>query len=288
MYDAYKYKNNCGQRGLRLLIIVVFDGKMAWHLQVCYKSFILAKNSRSKLFMEVKELEKLIREKEGSLSLAFPALMRKVYVWMTLALVITGITAYGVASSPNIMMWLVQKPAILWGLIIAELALVLTVSAAINRLSLTTATLLFVLYSVLNGATLSLIFMVYTLTSIASVFFITAGTFGVMAAYGYFTKRDLTSLGKLLLMALIGLIIASVVNIFFVKSSGFDLIVSYIGVLIFVGLTAYDTQKIKQMLALQTDMGEGAQKIALMGALSLYLDFINLFLHLLRIFGSRE
>ena len=160
--------------------------------------------------MEVKELEKLIREKEGSLSLAFPALMRKVYVWMTLALVITGITAYGVASSPNIMMWLVQKPAILWGLIIAELALVLTVSAAINRLSLTTATLLFVLYSVLNGATLSLIFMAYTLTSIASVFFITAGTFGVMAAYGYFTKRDLTSLGKLLLMALIGLIIASV------------------------------------------------------------------------------
>lgn len=274
--------------GVRLLIIVVFNGKMAWRLHVCHKSFILAQNSRSKLFMEVKELEKLIREKEGSLSLAFPALMRKVYVWMTLALVITGITAYGVASSPNIMMWLVQKPAILWGLIIAELALVLTVSAAINRLSLTTATLLFVLYSVLNGATLSLIFMAYTLTSIASVFFITAGTFGVMAAYGYFTKRDLTSLGKLLLMALIGLIIASVVNIFFVKSSGFDLIVSYIGVLIFVGLTAYDTQKIKQMLALQTDMGEGAQKIALMGALSLYLDFINLFLHLLRIFGSRE
>jgi len=271
-----------------LLIIVVFNGKMAWRLHVCYKSFILAKISRSKLFMEIKELEKLIREKEGSLSLAFPALMRKVYVWMTLALVITGITAYGVASSPNIMMWLVQKPAILWGLIIAELALVLTVSAAINRLSLTTATLLFVLYSVLNGATLSLIFMAYTLTSIASVFFITAGTFGVMAAYGYFTKRDLTSLGKLLLMALIGLIIASVVNIFFVKSSGFDLIVSYIGVLIFVGLTAYDTQKIKQMLALQTDMGEGAQKIALMGALSLYLDFINLFLYLLRIFGKRD
>ena len=99
---------------------------MAWRLHVCHKSFILAKNSRSKLFMEVKELEKLIREKEGSLSLAFPALMRKVYVWMTLALVITGITAYGVASSPNIMMWLVQTPAILWGLIIAELALVLT------------------------------------------------------------------------------------------------------------------------------------------------------------------
>lgn len=238
--------------------------------------------------MEVKELEKLIREKEGSLSLAFPALMRKVYVWMTLALVLTGITAYGVASSPSLMMTIIQTPAIMWGLIIAELAIVIAISAAINRLSLTTATLLFVLYSVLNGATFSLIFAVYTMSSIANVFFITAGTFGVMAAYGYFTKRDLSSLGRLLLMALIGLIIATLVNVFLVKSSGFDLILSYAGVLIFVGLTAYDTQKIKQMLAMQTDMGEGAQKVALLGALSLYLDFINLFLYLLRIFGRRE
>ena len=222
------------------------------------------------------------------MSLAFPALMRKVYVWMTLALVLTGITAYGVASSPSLMMTIYQTPAIMWGLIIAELAIVIAISAAINRLSLTTATLLFVLYSVLNGATLSLIFAVYTMSSIANVFFITAGTFGVMAAYGYFTKRDLSSWGKLLLMALIGLIIATLVNIFLVKSSGFDLILSYAGVLIFVGLTAYDTQKIKQMLAMQTDMDEGAQKVALLGALSLYLDFINLFLYLLRIFGRRE
>lgn len=238
--------------------------------------------------MEVNELDRLIREQEGSLSLAFPALMRKVYVWMTLALVLTGITAYGVASSPGLMMTIIQTPAIMWGLIIAELAIVIAISAAINRLSLTTATLLFVLYSVLNGATLSLIFAVYTMSSIANVFFITAGTFGVMAAYGYFTKRDLSSWGKLLLMALIGLIIATLVNVFLVKSSGFDLILSYAGVLIFVGLTAYDTQKIKQMLAMQTDMGEGAQKVALLGALSLYLDFINLFLYLLRIFGRRE
>lgn len=222
------------------------------------------------------------------MSLAFPALMRKVYVWMTLALVLTGITAYGVASSPGLMMTIFQTPAIMWGLIIAELAIVIAISAAINRLSLTTATLLFVLYSVLNGATLSLIFAVYTMSSIANVFFITAGTFGVMAAYGYFTKRDLSSWGRLLLMALIGLIIATLVNVFLVKSSGFDLILSYAGVLIFVGLTAYDTQKIKQMLAMQTDMGEGAQKVALLGALSLYLDFINLFLYLLRIFGRRE
>lgn len=238
--------------------------------------------------MEVKDLDKLIREQEGMLSLAFPALMRKVYVWMTLALVITGVTAYGVASSENLISWITQKPAILFGLIIAELALVFTVSAAINRLSLTFATLLFILYSVLNGATLSLIFKTYTLSSIANVFFITAGTFAAMAAYGYFTKRDLSSLGKIVLMALVGLIIATVVNVFFIKSSGFELIVSYIGVLIFVALTAYDTQKIKHMLALQTDMSEGAQKVALMGALSLYLDFINLFLYLLRIFGNRE
>lgn len=222
------------------------------------------------------------------MSLAFPALMRKVYVWMTLALVLTGITAFGVASSPSLMMTIIQTPAIMWGLIIAELAIVIAISAAINRLSLTTATLLFVLYSVLNGATFSLIFAVYTMSSIANVFFITAGTFGVMAAYGYFTKRDLSSWGRLLLMALIGLIIATLVNVFLVKSSGFDLILSYAGVLIFVGLTAYDTQKIKQMLAMQTDMGEGAQKVALLGALSLYLDFINLFLYLLRIFGRRE
>lgn len=238
--------------------------------------------------MEVNDLDRLIREQEGSLSLAFPALMRKVYVWMTLALVLTGITAFGVASSPSLMMTIIQTPAIMWGLIIAELAIVIAISAAINRLSLTTATLLFVLYSVLNGATFSLIFAVYTMSSIANVFFITAGTFGVMAAYGYFTKRDLSSWGKLLLMALIGLIIATLVNVFLVKSSGFDLILSYAGVLIFVGLTAYDTQKIKQMLAMQTDMGEGAQKVALLGALSLYLDFINLFLYLLRIFGRRE
>ena len=238
--------------------------------------------------MEVNDLDRLIREQEGSLTLAFPALMRKVYVWMTLALVLTGITAYGVASSPSLMMTIIPTPAIMWGLIIAELAIVIAISAAINRLSLTTATLLFVLYSVLNGATFSLIFAVYTMSSIANVFFITAGTFGVMAAYGYFTKRDLSSWGKLLLMALIGLIIATLVNVFLVKSSGFDLILSYAGVLIFVGLTAYDTQKIKQMLAMQTDMGEGAQKVALLGALSLYLDFINLFLYLLRIFGRRE
>jgi FtsH-binding integral membrane protein len=237
--------------------------------------------------MEEEELASLIREKEGSLSLAFPALMRKVYVWMTLAMVITGITAFGVASSPALLMAIVSNRILFWGLIIAEFALVFGISAGINRLSLTTATLLFILYSVINGATLSFIFIAYTMSSIANVFFITAGMFGVMAAVGYFTKKDLTSLGKILMMALIGLVIATVANIF-IGGQTFGLIVSYIGVIVFVGLTAYDSQKIKVMLATQTDGGETAQKLALLGALTLYLDFINLFLYLLRIFGGKN
>jgi len=230
----------------------------------------------------------MTRDRELSMSQAFPALMRKVYVWMTLALIITGVTAYGVANSPGVINAIYSNSAVMWGLIIAELALVIGISAAINRLSLATATLLFVLYSAINGVVLSSIFLVYTTSSIASVFFITAGTFAVMAFVGYTTKADLTSLGKILLMALIGLIIASLVNVFFLKSTGFDLIISYVGVLIFVGLMAYDSQKIKQMLMMAPDAGESSQKLALLGALSLYLDFINLFIYLLRILGKRE
>lgn len=230
----------------------------------------------------------MTRDRELSMSQAFPALMRKVYVWMTLALIITGVTAFGVANSPGVINAIYSNSAVMWGLIIAELALVIGISAAINRLSLATATLLFVLYSAINGVVLSSIFLVYTTSSIASVFFITAATFAVMAFVGYTTKADLTSLGKILLMALIGLIIASLVNVFFLKSTGFDLIISYVGVLIFVGLTAYDSQKIKQMLMMAPDAGESSQKLALLGALSLYLDFINLFIYLLRILGKRE
>ncbi len=223
--------------------------------------------------------------RERGLSGAFPALMRKVYTWMALALLITGITAFGVASSPTLLMTIMTSKGLMWGLIIAELALVFAISGAINRLSLGTATLLFIVYSVLNGTMLSSIFVIYQPMVIAKVFFITAGTFGVMAFYGYSTKRDLTSIGKILFMALVGLVIATVVNMF-LKSPGFDYILSYIGVAIFTGLTAWDTQKIKQMLQTQYDMSEGAQKIALLGALTLYLDFINLFLYLLRIFGG--
>ena len=224
-------------------------------------------------------------ERGWDVSEIFPVLMRKVYVWMTLALVITGFTAYGVATSPGILQAIYSNQILFWGLIIAELALVFGVSAAINRISLTMATLMFVLYSVINGALMSYIFLAYTASSVATVFFITAGTFGVMALIGYTTKTDLSSMGKILMMAVLGLIIATIVNMF-VKSSGLTLVLSYAGVLIFVGLTAYDTQKIKQMLMQAPDAGEGVQKIALLGALSLYLDFINLFIYLLRIFGK--
>ena len=175
----------------------------------------------------------------------------------------------------------------MWGLVIAEFALVIGISAAINRLSLATAILMFVAYSVINGALLSSIFIIYTASSITSVFFITAATFAVMALIGYTTKTDLTSVGKLLFMALIGLVIATIVNMF-IGSSTMTMICSYVGVLIFVGLTAYDSQKIKQMLQQSPDAGEASQKLALLGALSLYLDFINLFIYLLRIFGDRR
>ena len=228
-----------------------------------------------------------LRNKDYAMSTAFPALMRKVFVWMTLALAITGLTAYGVATSPTILSLIFSSKVTFFGLIIAEFALVFAISGAINRLSLSTATMLFILYSVINGATLSSIFFAFSVATIGKVFFITAGTFGAMALVGYTTKTDLTSMGKLLFMALLGIIIASVVNMF-VASSGLDLILSYVGVLVFVGLTAYDIQKIKQMCQAAPDAGESAQKLALIGALSLYLDFINLFLYLLRIFGNNR
>jgi len=234
--------------------------------------------------MELQEFEKVINAKEGYASLAFPKLMRKVYVWMTLALLITGITAYGVATSPNLALTIFQTPVLFWGLIIGEFALVIGVTAFIQRLSLPVATLLFILYSVVNGATLSCIFFAYPTAVIAKVFFITSATFAVTAIVGYTTRRDLSRLGGILTMALIGLIIATVVNLF-LHSSGLDILISYIGVGVFIGLTAWDSQRIKQMFLMAPDAGESMQKLALLGALELYLDFINLFLYLLRIFG---
>lgn len=234
--------------------------------------------------MEVQELEKIIRQQEMTNASTFKVLMRKVYLWMTLALMITGITAAGVANSPNILALIYSSQVVMWGIIIAEFSLVIYISARLEKLSLSTATTLFALYSILNGVMLSSIFLLYSTAIISKVFFITAGTFGVTALYGYATKKDLSSLGNILFMALIGLVIATVVNVF-MKSAMFDLILSYIGVIIFVGLTAWDSQKIKHMMMVQQNADESAQKLALIGALSLYLDFINLFLYLLRIFG---
>jgi len=224
---------------------------------------------------------------EEKAAVAFPALMRKVYVWMSMALVITGLTAWIVAHNASLLNLIYGNSAVIWILFIAEIGLVIGLSAAIHKLSLPVATLMFVIYSILNGAVFSSIFLVYTMSSIATVFFITAGTFAAMSVFGYVTKKDLTSMGKFLMMAVIGLIIATVVNLF-MKSSGMSMIISYAGVLIFVGLTAYDTQKIKNMCLQAPDTGETMQKLALLGALSLYLDFINLFIYLLRILGNRE
>lgn len=231
--------------------------------------------------------QSLSRDRQMEASLAFPTLMRKTYLWMAMALVITGLTAYVVATNAALTQFLFTHSSLIWVLFLAEIGLVIGLSAAIRKISLPTATLMFVAYAALNGITFSSLFFVYTMGSLASTFFITAGTFGAMSLVGFFTKADLSSMGKILLMALVGLIIASVVNIF-VGSSGLELLMTYVGVLIFVGLTAYDTQKIKQMFLSAPDASESTQKYAVLGALTLYLDFINLFLYLLRIFGRRD
>lgn len=215
-------------------------------------------------------------------------LMRSVYLWMTLALAITGFASFVVASSPMLLQAVFGNRLVFWGLIIAEFALVVMLSARIHKMTAPTATMMFIVYSLLNGVVLSSIFLFYTAQSIANVFFITAGTFGVMSVYGMVTKSDLSKIGNICFMALIGLIIATVVNMF-LKSEGMMLVISYIGVLIFVGLTAYDTWKIKNDIRQYgTEVNDMTQKLALMGALSLYLDFVNLFLYLLRIFGNRK
>ena len=233
------------------------------------------------------DYQSLPHGRQWDVSWAFPVLMRKTYMWMSMALVLTGLSAFVVATNATISNLLFTYHQLIWVLIIAEIALVIGLSAAINRISLAMATLMFVVYAILNGVTFSSLFYVYTLGSLASTFLICAGTFGAMSLVGYFTKSDLSSIGKYLIMALIGLIIATVVNIF-VKSTALEMIMTYAGVLIFVGLTAYDTQKIKKMFMNAPDASESTQKYAVLGALTLYLDFINLFLYLLHIFGRRD
>ena len=216
------------------------------------------------------------------------ALFRQVYLWMTFALAITGLTSMVVASNPTMVHALFSNQMLFWGIIIAEVVVVLVLTARLAKMSFATATLMFILYSLLNGIVMSVIFLAYTTASIASTFFVTAGTFAAMSLYGALTKRDLSSWGNLLFMALIGVIIATVVNMFWTNSTLYW-IISCLGVVVFVGLTAYDTQKIKQMLS-QPDLevNDSTKKIALLGALSLYLDFINLFLFILRFMGGRK
>lgn len=211
---------------------------------------------------------------------AVNAMLRKVYLWMTLAMVVTGLTAYYVSEN------VILTQGLFYGSMVAEFVLVLVLSAALHKLSATVATLMFLVYSVLNGVTLSVLFAVYTEASIATTFFITGGTFAAMAAYGYFTKKDLAKIGNILLMAVIGLVIAMVVNIF-LGNGVLDLVISGVGVLVFTGLTAYDTQKAKNVLAGQQETEEST-KLAVLFALELYLDFINMFLYLLRFFGNRR
>ena len=213
--------------------------------------------------------------------------MYKVYGWMFAGLLLSAATAYFVSTSDTILNLLISNAFVFYGLIILELVLVFFLSAMINKISASVATFIFLLYAILNGVTFSLVLLAYTGSSIAVAFFVTAGVFGIMSLYGYITKQDLTTLGHFAIMALVGLIIASLINLF-LNNSIIDWIVTYAGVLIFIALTAYDTQKIKRLYS-DSQSWEGQEKESVVGALMLYLDFINLFLDFLRIFGkSRE
>ena len=209
-----------------------------------------------------------------------------VYNWMAMGLALTGVIAYGTANSSFVDV-IMSNPMIYFGLFIAQLAVVMGLTFAINKIPSGVAIGAFFLYAALTGLTFSVLFLVYTGGSIASTFFICAGMFAAVSVFGYVTKMDLSKLGTYLFMALIGLIIASVVNIF-LNSNTLNWIISYVGVIIFVGLTAYDTQKIKKMSQTTDFDSEQGKKGAVMGALTLYLDFINMFLFMLRILGDRK
>ncbi len=214
------------------------------------------------------------------------AFIQKVYGWMSLGLAVTGACALYMASDPRMIMGLVQNRILLYGLMAAELGLVVFLSGWVRTMEVGTARFAFAFYSALTGVTLSTIFLIYTAGSIASAFFITGGLFGVMSAYGYATKTDLTSMGSFMMMGLLGIILASLVNMW-AHSAAVEWALSYLSILVFVGLTAYDTQKLK---ALNSEVGDadGTTKLAILGALTLYLDFINLFMSLLRIMGRRR
>lgn len=221
--------------------------------------------------------------------MALSALMSKVYLWMTMALAITGLTAFYVSQNLNIVAAVFSSKLTIWGLVIAELAIVWGLSSRIMRMSFATAGILFGIYSILNGVLLSSIFLLYHMDVITQAFIATAGTFGAMTLVGTFVKRDLSAIGRFLFMALIGLIVATVINIFWTNNTLYWAI-TYLGVLIFCGLTAYDTQKIRAIMLASSspENYEVGMKLALLGSLTLYLDFINLFLYLLRIFDSKK
>ena len=208
----------------------------------------------------------------------------KVYGWMAIALVITAFVAFFVATSSPIRTLIFGNRFVFWGLLIAEIVLVFVISGALKRLSPVAISFLFLLYSVLNGVVMSFIFLVYTKADIAMTFFITAGTFELMSIYGFVTKQDLTKVGNLLFMGLIGVIIAIVVNLF-LKSSTLQWIITIVGIIVFVGLISYDTQKLKQIGEMEIDPAMKS-KLSIMWALSLYLYFIHLFLLLLQLFGG--
>lgn len=211
----------------------------------------------------------------------------RVYGWMAFALAVTAGTAWVTVSTPALVRAIAGNQLLFFGLIIAELGLVMYLSAAIQRMSVQAATGVFIGYSALNGLTLSIVFLTFTAESLVSTFLITGGTFAVVSVWGYVTKTDLTSLGNLFMMGLVGFILASVVNMF-IHSEAIYWITTYLGIAIFVGLIAYDTQKLKQMSSAGGQGEAIGRKVAIIGALRLYLDFINLFLLLLRLFGRRR
>ena len=232
--------------------------------------------------------DEMTAEREKSLSINMPGLMRDVYAWMAIALVVTGFSAWFVSESPTISGLFLGSRMGTITLIIATFALVWRLSSAMGRMSLKSAAAMFLVYSVLNGITFSAIFLTYTLSSIGGVFFMTAGTFGIMSAYGYVTKADLSKMGNMCLMGLFGIILATVLGFFF-DSTFLQLLISYAGILVFTGLTIYDTQSIKRLaLTYHSRATDEGQKVAILGALTLYLDFINIFIYLLHLFGDRK
>jgi hypothetical protein len=213
------------------------------------------------------------------------AFLRSVYGWMSAGLGITALVAYFVAQSPALVVAIAGNRLLYWGLFIGQLGIVFYLSARVDRIAANTAAMLFIAYSVLTGVTFSFILMVFTRESIASTFLVTAGMFGAMAVYGTTTKRSLAGWGQFLFMGLIGVVLASIVGIFW-QNSAFQFVLAFIGVIVFTGLAAYDAQRLKQM-ALATSAGQ-IGSYAIVGALALYLDFINLFLMLLRFMGNRR